>query len=281
MGALSKIFAFGVVVMVAAGCGGDSKPKPLEHRFDEMYVARFTLEQKGDIVKARNDWEVSRMENANAESQLAEIDSQVKIVKNEQKAAKLAVDNAVANKKTADASADTNRINAAIKEVRTAELLQRAAEARTKYFETYQGYVKVLGRYTTENMYWREAQFEVAKAKLAQQNNIAPKGVEYGWYPRQEAERGKRVQVARDKEQGAKQRAQSARETWLRAQQEADQASGKPTSYPDPMAPPTQPVPVNAPPAAAPTPLPTTPTTTTTDPKGDPRSEPTKPEPKQ
>jgi hypothetical protein len=281
MGALSKIFAFSLAVMVAASCGGESGPKPLDHRFDEMFVARFTLEQKTDIVKARNDWEVSRMENANADSQLAEINSQVKIVKNEQKSAKLAVDNAVSNKKTADASADTNRINAAIKEVRTAELLQRAAEARTKYFEVYQDYVKVLGRYTTENMYWREAQFEVAKAKLAQQNNIAPKGVDYGWYPKQEADRSKRAQVARDKEQGAKQRAQAARESWLRAQQEADQASGKPTSYPDPMAPPAQPKPVNAPPAAAPTPLPTTPTTTTTDPKGDPKSEPTKAEPKQ
>lgn len=246
-----------------------------------MYVARFTLEQKTDIIKARNDWEVSRMENANAESQLAEIDSQVKIVKNEQKSAKLQVDNAVSNKKTADASADTNRINAAVKEVRTAELLQRAAEARSKYFETYRDYVKILGRYTTENMYWREAQFEVAKSKLAQQNNIAPKDNDYNWYPKQEADRGKRVGGARDKEQAAKQRAQAARESWIRAQQEADQASGKPTSYPDPMAPPAQPVPVNAPPAAAPTPMPVTPTTTTTDPKGEVKSEPTKPEPKQ
>ena len=281
MRALLMIFSIGLAVVLAASCGGDSKPGPLQRKFDEIHVAKFTLEQKANIVKTRNDWEVSRMENANAEAQVKEIDNQMSIVKNEQKAAKLAVDNAVSNKKTADASADTNRINAATKELRTAELQHRAAEARTKYFEAYREYVKTLGRHTAENMYWREAQFELAKAQLAQQNNIAPKDNDYNWYPKQEAERAKRVQVARDKEQSAKQRAQAARETWIRAQQEADQASGKPTSYPDPMAPTAQPVPVNAPPAAAPTPLPTTPTTTTTDPKGDPKSEPTKSEPKQ
>ena len=103
-----KIFAIGVAVILAAGCGSsDPAPKPLERRFDEMHVARFTLEQKTDIIKARNDWEVSRMENANAEAQLGEIDNQLGIVKNEQKAAKLAVDNANTNKKTADTSADT------------------------------------------------------------------------------------------------------------------------------------------------------------------------------
>lgn len=264
MGALSKIFAIGVAVVLAAGCGGgDSGPKPLQRKFDELHVARFTLEQKADIVKARNDWEVSRMENANAEAQLSEINNQVGIVKNEQKAAKLAVDNAVSNKKSADASADTNRINAATHELRTAELLHKAAQTRTKYFEVYRDYVKALGRSTAENMYWREAQFELAKSKLAQQNNIAPKGVQYDWYPKQEAERSKRAASARDKEQAAKQRAQGARDAWIRQQQEADQASGKPTAYPDPMATPGPAQPANAPPAAAPTPMSTVPTTTT------------------
>ena len=235
--------------MLAAGCGGssDSPPKPLERRFDEIHVARFTLEQKAEIVKARNDWEVSRMENANAEAQVGEINTQVGIVQNEQKAAKLAVDNAVTNKKAAETSADTNRINAATKELHTAELLLRAAEARTKYFEAYSGYLRRLQRYTAENMYWREAQFELAKAQLAQQNNVAPKGVQYEWFPKQESERSKRAESARGKTDSQKQRAQSARDNWLGKQQAADQASGRPTSLPDPMAPPTPPQPATAP----------------------------------
>lgn len=265
MRVLSNIFTISVAVILAAGCGGssDSPPAPLERRFDEMHVARFTLEQKNDIVKARNDWEVSRMENANAEAQIGEINTQIGIVRNEQKAAKLAVDNAMTNKKSAEASSDTNRINAAVKELHTAELLHRAAEARTKYFETYRDYLKRLGRYTAENMYWREAQFELAKAKLAQQNNIAPKGVQYDWYPKQEAQRSQRAQAAREKEQAEKQRAQSARQTWLKLQQEADQASGRPTSLPDPMAAPGPSQPATAPPPVTPTSMPTVPTTTT------------------
>lgn len=246
---LSKIFAIGVAVSVAAGCGGgssDSPPTPLQRKFDEIHVAKFTLEQKANIVKTRNDWEIARMENANAEAQMNEANTQIGIVRNEQKAAKLAVDNAVTNKKAADASADTNRINAATKELRTAELALRAAEARTRYFEAYREYLKRLVRYTAETMYWREAQFESAKAQLAQQNSIAPKGVDYAWYPRQEAERGKRAEAARGKVDGEKARAQSARDNWLQQQQAADQASGKPSSLPDPMAPPAQP------PAAAP-----------------------------
>lgn len=245
MRALSKIFAIGVLVcgVLGAGCGGssDGPPAPLERKFDEIHVAKFTLDQKANIVKTQNDFQVSRMENANAESQLNEINSQVGIVKNEHKAAKLAVDNAVSNKKSAETSADTNRINAATKELHTAELLLRAAEARVKYFEAYRDYVKRLHRHTSENMYWREAQFELAKAQLAQQNNIAPKGVQYEWYPKQEAERAKRTQSARDKAESEKQRAQGARENWLRQQQSADQASGRPTSLPDPMAPAVQP----------------------------------------
>ena len=245
MRALSKIFAIGVAALLVsgAGCGGssDGPPAPLQRKFDEIHVAKFTLDQKANIVKTRNDWEVSRMENANAEAQLNEINSQVGIVKNEHKATKLAVDNAISNKKSAEASADTNRINAATQELHTAELLLRAAEARVKYFEAYREYVKRLQRHTSENMYWREAQFELAKAQLAQQNNIAPKGVSYEWYPKQEGERNKRTQSARERAEGEKNRAQGARENWLKLQQSADQASGKPTSLPDPMAPAVQP----------------------------------------
>lgn len=251
MRVLSKIFAIGVAVSLfsgAAGCGGpsDSPPTPLSRKFDEIHVAKFTLEQKSTIVKTRNDWEIARMENANAEAQLGELATQIGIVKNEQKAAKLAVDSAISNKKAAEASADTNRINAAQQELHIAELLLRAAEARVKYFAAYQGYVKRLSRHTAEKMYWEEAKFELAKAQLAQQNNIAPKGVQYEWYPKQEAERGKRANSAREKAEAEKQRAQGARENWLKLQQSADQASGKPTSLPDPMAPPAQPAPAGS-----------------------------------
>lgn len=242
MRVLSKIFAVAVVAtltVTGAGCGGSSEPppKPIERKFDEIHVARFTLEQKANIVKARNDWEVSRMENAQAEAQLSELANQITVVQNEHKSAKLTVESAVTTKKAADASADTNRINAATKDLHTAELQLRAAEARVKYFEAFRNYVKRNQLYTAETMYWREAQFELAKAQLAQQNNIAPKGVSYEWYPSQEAERGKRSAQRRSAVEAERAKAQSARDKWLQLQVSADQASGRPSSLPDPMAP--------------------------------------------
>jgi hypothetical protein len=116
-----------------------------------------------------------------------------------------------------------------------------------KYFESYRAYVKRQSVYTAENMYWREAQFEVSKSKLAQANSIAPKDVKYDWYPTQESERSKRAQTARTKAESERTRAQAERENWLKQQQAFDQASGKPSSFPDPMAPPAPPA---APPAA-------------------------------
>lgn len=233
-----SIFFSLVLVASLTACfgGGDSGPKPLKRHFDEMHVARFPLEQKANIVKTRNDWEIARMENAQAEAQLNDINNQMSVVKNEQKAAKLSVESAKANKKAADASADGNRINVAQKDLHTAELLEKAANARQKYYETYRNYLKKRQQHTAENMYWREAQFELAKAQLAQQNNVAPQGVSYEWYPKQEAERGKKVNGARSKSDSERSKAQSARDSWLKAQQTADQSSGKPTSLQDPMA---------------------------------------------
>jgi hypothetical protein len=216
-----------------------------------MHVAIFPLEKKTDMAKAQQDWQVSRMENAQSDAQLGELANQITVANNDRKAAKLAVDSAVSNKKAAEKSADTNRINASQQELHTADLGLRAAEARVKYFEAYRAYLKRKSIYTAENMYWREAQFELSKAQLAQQNNIAPKGVQFDWFPKQEGERSKRAQVAREKMEGEKQKAMGARDTWLKAQQAADQASGKPTSYPDPMAPAPAPE-APTPPAAEP-----------------------------
>jgi len=228
-----------------------------------MYIAAIPLDQKQSVVTTQNDWSVAKMENAKAEADYNESNTMMSIVANDKKAAQLGVDSAVASKKSAEASADTNRVNQAARDLHNAEDVAKAVDARAKYYDAYRGYLKVQLRHAQDHMYWREAQYELAKAQLGQKNNIAPKGVSYDWYPKQEAERSKRVVSARDKEQSAKARAQGAREAWVRQQQEADTASGKPTSYPDPMAAPGPAQPVNAPPAAAPTPMPTVPTTTT------------------
>lgn len=219
-------------------CGGasDSPPGPLAKHFDDMYLAKIPPAEQPSVVQAQHDWSVARMENATAEANYNESATQLSVAQNDQKAAHLGVDSAVANKKAAEASADTSRINEATKNLHTAEDLAKAADARVKYIEAYRGYLQVAMRHAQETMYWREAQYEVAKAQLAQGNHIAPKDVEFDAFPKQEQDRRKRSDAAKDRLDSERGRVQSARENWMKAQDTADREYGRPANFPDPMA---------------------------------------------
>lgn len=242
MRAFSKLLAAGLLSLAAA-CGGpsDSPPTPLARHFDDMFIADIPLDQKQSVVQTQNDWSVAKMENAKAEADLNETTAQLQVVRNDHKAAKLGIDSALSNKKQAEASADNNRINQATKELHAAESRTKAAEQRVKYYEAYREWLKRHHRLTQENMYWREAQYELAKSQLAQQNNKAPRGVDYNWFPKQETERAARAEKAKLKAEELKQKAMNARELWLKQQEIADRESGRASGLPDPMAPRAQP----------------------------------------
>jgi hypothetical protein len=232
---LAELLALGAAF---AACGGasDSPPGPLARHFDDMYLAKIPPAEQPSVVQTQHDWSVARMENATAEANYNESATQLSVAQNDQKAAQLGVDSAVANKKAADAAADTNRINDAARNLHTAEDLAKAADARVKYIEAYRGYLQVAMRHAQESMYWREAQYEVAKAQLGQGNHIAPKGVEFDAFPRQEQERRKRTDGAKERLDTEKGHVQSARENWMKAQETADREYGRPANFPDPMA---------------------------------------------
>jgi hypothetical protein len=202
-----------------------------------MYIARIPLDQKGSVVETQNQWSIAKMENANAEANLQEADGQLHQAENDHKASKLAVDSAISAKKTAEQSADMNRVNNAQKDLRNAEESQKAAETRVKYFKAYREYLKKYVRYTQENMYWREAQYESSKATLAKANNVAPPKINYDDFPKQLTEREKRAQKAKEKAESEKSKAVSARQNWLSAQSVADKATGRQGALFDPMAP--------------------------------------------
>jgi hypothetical protein len=239
MRAPSKILVSIVLALGAtlSGCGGgDSPPGPLAKHFDDMYIAAVPPAQKPSVVQTQNDWSVARMENAKAEADYNESATQLSIAQNDQKAAHLGVDSAVANKKAAEAAADTNRVNEATGKLHHAEDAAKAADARVKYIEAYRSYLQVAMRHAQENMYWREAQYEVAKAQVGQGNHISPKGVEFDAFPKQEQDRRKRADSAKDRLADEKGHVQSARESWMKAQELADRENGHPGNYPDPMA---------------------------------------------
>jgi hypothetical protein len=237
MAALSKLLVVWTLALAACGGSSDSPPGPLGKHFDDMYIAQIPLDQKTQVVQTQNDWSLAKMQNAKAEADYNESATAIQVARNDLKASRLGVDSAITQKKSAQASNDNNRINQSTKDEQVAEHLAKAAEARVKYLEAYRDYLKVVWRNAQENMYWREAQYELAKSSLAQKSNISPKGVKYEWYGQQEQERGKRAATWKGK-LGDKQKATMAsRENWLKLQKAADTENGHPSSLPDPMAP--------------------------------------------
>jgi hypothetical protein len=240
------ILNFVCLIGIAAGCGSsDEPPKPLANHFQDMYIAALPIDQKTTVVNAQQAWNVAQMENANSDAQLKEADSQLHQAHNDQKAAALAVDSAQSNKKSADTSKDMNRINQATKDLATAQDVGKAAAARVTYIETYVRYLRHLQRYTQENMYFREAEYESAKAQLAKTNNIMIKDVKYEQFPKQQDDRRGRAESAKGKAESAKANVSSQRDNWLHIQEQADKENGHASVYWDPMAP-------KVPPAASP-----------------------------
>jgi hypothetical protein len=229
------IFAVGCLL----ACGGgdeDSPPGPLASHYEMKYIVQVDTSQQTAAIDAQRNWNLAQATEAKAKADYDDMGTKIQAARNDRAKAKLEVDTAVLNKKSAEASADTNKVNTAQKDLRTAELALKAADARIRYYETYRGWLKTHWRHAQEDMYWQEAKFEAAKAEVGKRNNIAPKGVVYDNFPKQEADRGKRAAAAKAKADGGKAKASAAREEWLKAQQTADQASGKPSSFPDPMA---------------------------------------------
>ncbi len=238
MRALSKILMIGALCCVAA-CGGgdeDSPPGPLSSKFEMKYIIQVDVGQQTAALDAQREWTLAQAREGKAKADFDEMTTRLTAARNDRAKAKLEVDTAVSNKKLAESTGDTNKLNVAQKELRTAELSVKAADLRIRYYETYRNWLKVSWRNEQEQMYWREAQFELAKSQVAQKNNIAPAGVTFANYPKQEQDRGKRAASSKTKAESGKAKAASTREEWLKAQQTADQASGKPSQFPDPMA---------------------------------------------
>jgi len=241
------------LLVASVGCGAsDEPPKPLGSHYDDMYIAGVPLDQKQSMIQTQQDWNVARMQNANAGTQEQEAESQLHQAHNDVKAAQLGVDSAASNKKLADQSADMNRINAATKDLNTARDLQKAAEARVHYLESYVRYLRRYERWTQENMYFREAQFENSKAQIGQKNNIAPKGVVYASFGTQMDDRKHRTESAKSNYEHLLDDAKKSRDGWIKIQTSADAENGHPGTYWDPLAVKQAGPPPSAPPPALP-----------------------------
>jgi hypothetical protein len=227
------------VIFVLAACGGSSEgpPKPLGRHFDDTFLAQLPLDQRREEIEAKQRYDIAVLEAQKAQADFNAARTQVEVAKNERSSAKNDEKSAELRHKEATASADMNRIKEADTELKGAKAAFSAAENRYLYLKAYQDWLKTLMRYTEHNMYWREAQYELAQAKLAQKNNIQPKGFKVDDYVKQESERSKKTADAKQKAEREKGAASDARSRWLTFQKEADKLLGRKSEFPDPMAP--------------------------------------------
>lgn len=212
----------------ACGSSGPSRPKPLSTTFDESFLDSVAYEKKEPIFKAQNDFQRARARFRQAESQLAEAKSMVKVANNERKQAILSEQSASEQKKTADASADMNKINAAARDHRIAELERRAADEKVEARKAEVKYLEMFALYAEEEMYHQEAKLQLARAKTARSNNIQPKGFKYPPFESQVSDRSKRAQRAKLRSDQEKKKFDDKKAKWNAAMNQVNAAKGTP-----------------------------------------------------
>jgi hypothetical protein len=195
MSSLRNYFGFLVcAALVTGACGGESRPGPLKHQLDDMFIAQIPIAEKQPVIQAQQDFYVAKMERAKAEADLNDAAADLQVAKNQREQAALDEKTAKTRKQNADKSADLNKINAAALLEREAETARRAAEKKVEYMKARREYLKKWVHHAEDLMYAQEARYELSKARLAQSKNIRPRGMEMANYERQAQERAEYVQ---------------------------------------------------------------------------------------
>ena len=212
--------------VLSCGGGGAAGPKPLSHHFDDAFIASVDMDKKQAMLQAQNDYSASKAARMKAEADYSDSATALAVAKNEVKQGVLEEKNAESMLKSAEASGDQNRIMPARRDARVAELARRAADEKVTVRKAERKYFKVNLLYVEEEMYHREARYELAKAKVARDNNISPKNFKFSVYQRQAEERSKRAQRAKALAEREKASAETRRQKWQKAKRAHDSARG-------------------------------------------------------
>lgn len=207
------------------GCGGGQKgPKPLKYRFAETDVALVPMSKKEEMLSSQNEFHKARAQHLKAEAELDQARTDLRVARNEQKQAVLSEESAKTRRDAADSGNDMNVLNAAATALRAAELSRRAADLKIDYYRAYIVFLERYRRFTEENMYAQEARYEEAKARLAVQENIRPRGFEPQRFKEQREERSRAAQRSRAVAEQEKKKADDARKKWLATRRDAERA---------------------------------------------------------
>jgi hypothetical protein len=223
---MSRLF---VLTALLASCGGGapSTGGKLRHTLDETHIASVPVEEKTQILEAKNALERARMEQDTHEAQLKDVKTKVDIAKNEEKQAKLALDSAKKEKSEADKSADRTRINNADRQLRTAELGEKAAHLKVEFLRAKKSWLEKAVFTGKVAVYAKEARWELEKAKVASSRNIRPSGFNLADFDKQNRERADKYAGSKKDADGKKNEAEKKRQEWNAKEQEYMSAKGQ------------------------------------------------------
>lgn len=224
-----RVIMLALVVTLPAACGGGgaSRPGPLKHTIDEMYIARIPMDQQQPVLEAANQYNIARMEQNQVEAEYSESATELQVAKNELAQANLDEKSAQSRKKAADSSADMNRVDAANRELNSAKLSRQAAAKKVDYIKAKRGMAKKKLLQAEDETYAKQSRHELAKARLAKANNIRPKGFDLPNYERQAQDRAKYAQRSKQLIQGDVQKTEGLRREWQSLVRDADRAKGQ------------------------------------------------------
>jgi hypothetical protein len=152
-----------------AGCSSG-----LKYKVDDAALDSVSSGEKQGVFAAKNDIEVARSEQRNAQSKLDALDKDRDIAKNEKKQADLEVEKSVTEEEAAVAARDENRHNAAKHGKDVANLGVKVAEAKLDWLDKKEDALKAERAAAEAHQKAAEAKAELEKARLAQQKNIKP-----------------------------------------------------------------------------------------------------------
>ncbi|HTM19729.1 MAG TPA: hypothetical protein VL172_04455 [Kofleriaceae bacterium] len=226
MGIRLALLCSGAALWIGCGGGGEARPGPLRFHFDEYHIARVPVDERQAAFAAQNEYQIARGEQVKATADIDDNKDKLQVAENERKMAALGEQSAQSKLNSAEKSGDLNRINTAKAEQRAAEMKRRAAEQKITALKAKRDWLKKYELYAEWQMYAKEAQFELAKARVAKEKNIQPRGFRYADYDSQAGERSRQAQRSKAFADQEHQRFLSEKKKYDAMKQDAERAAG-------------------------------------------------------
>lgn len=159
-----------LVALSLTMCGGGGA----KYKVDDVALASIPVAEKQAIFAAENEISVAKSEQAKALADAAGCDHDLDIADKEQDQAKLETQKAKLESDAAEKSHDMNRVSGASRELKIADVGERAASAKVDWLSRKKKWDKALASVAEYHIAVAQSKVELEKARLAAAKGIKP-----------------------------------------------------------------------------------------------------------